>query len=80
MGRQSPLKYKVKSMGRCVPVFPIVYIICISIINPQGLHLRFRWNVSSIIFIPGYCYSWHYNKDWGNQPDLPEATKPYVIV
>ena len=32
---------------------------------------------NSIIFIPGYCYSWHYNKVWGINltfPKLPNHT------
>ena len=55
-------------MGQCVPV----YLICISLINPQGWYLQFRWDVNSIIFIPAYCYSWHYNKVWGINLTFPK--------
>ena len=35
-----------------MPVFPILYIlICISLINPQGWYLQFKWNVNSRILL-----------------------------
>ena len=36
--------------------------------------------VNSIIFIPGYCYSWHYNKVWGINLTFPKLPKPYATV
>ena len=66
MGRQSPsCRTKWSEWDNACHCFLLYILICISLINPQGWYLQFRWNVNSIIFIPGYCYSWHYNKVWG---------------
>ena len=35
-----------------MPVFPIIYVlICISLINPQGWYLQFKWHVNSRILL-----------------------------
>ena len=46
--------------------------------HPWGLINDMQMSIyNSIIFIPGYCYSWHYNKVWGINltfPMLPNHT------
>ena len=81
VGRQSPsCRTKWSEWDHACQCFLLYILICISLINSQGWYLLFRWDVNSIIFIPGYCYSWHYYKVWGINltfPKLPNHTPLY---